>query len=250
MVWRADFETALEEAVLLRQPVFLTFYTDWCGWCRKLEAQTFRDPEFVKTSSRYVTLRLNGDKERGLASMFRVTSYPTTIILNRRGKELGRVIGYKPPDQFTRILMAGMGRREDLQSAFDDAEANPDNVEAAYALGDVYLALGKYREAGEQFTRIQALDRENASHLADDAQLDLALAVFLGGESKRSLPMFQAFFERYADSDRRDQGLYFYGLALRGAGDNAASLDPLNEAARTTSLTYIQREAGRLTAEE
>ena len=58
-------------------------------------------------------------------------------------------MGYKNAEQFSRILMAGMGRREDLEPAYTRVEMNPEDAEAVYLLGDVYLALGKYREAGD-----------------------------------------------------------------------------------------------------
>ncbi len=41
-----------EEAVELQdnkpKKVFIDMYTDWCGWCKRMDATTFKDPEVVK----------------------------------------------------------------------------------------------------------------------------------------------------------------------------------------------------------
>ena len=41
-----------DEAVKANQKtgkkIFIDFYTDWCGWCKKMDATTFSDPEVAK----------------------------------------------------------------------------------------------------------------------------------------------------------------------------------------------------------
>ena len=248
--WRTDFEGALEEAILLRRPLLVSFTTTWCGWCRKLEAQTFRDPEFVRTASEHtVPVAVDGDAERGLATMFRVRSYPTTILLDRRGREIGRIVGFQPPEPFTNGIRNGLGMREDLATAEKKAASAPADPEALYRLGDTYLALGRYAEAKEVLARVQPLDGANATGLADDAQLDLATATFLGGNASASLPMYEAYLERFPESDRRDQGFYFYGLALDHAGRDADAQDAMAAALAETRFGYIRERARAFTEE-
>ena len=39
---------SIEEAQILmkKEPmkIFIDFYTDWCGWCKRMDAQTFANP--------------------------------------------------------------------------------------------------------------------------------------------------------------------------------------------------------------
>jgi thiol:disulfide interchange protein DsbD len=248
--WVSDFELGLEEAVLTRRPVLLTFYTTWCSWCRTLESRTFRDPEFVETArAHFVSVRVDGDKERGLAAMYRVNGYPTTVLLSRRGKEIGRVVGYKPPGEFLQLMMAAMGRREPLKEAMARAQANPTDPMAAYELGDVLLALGRHEDAARAFLEVGELDRGGEAGLADDAALDIALTLQLAGEHARALEAFELFMKNHPRSDRMDQGRYFYGLALLKVGREAEGREQIREAAETTSLSYIRLAAENLEIE-
>lgn len=42
-----SMEEALEKHAKQPRPIILDAYTDWCGWCKKLDATTFRDPNIV-----------------------------------------------------------------------------------------------------------------------------------------------------------------------------------------------------------
>ncbi|MEA1874090.1 MAG: DUF255 domain-containing protein [Bacteroidota bacterium] len=48
-----DFETAMEKQKELPKPVFIDMYTDWCGWCKKLDSETFADPEIANYMNTY-----------------------------------------------------------------------------------------------------------------------------------------------------------------------------------------------------
>jgi thioredoxin-like negative regulator of GroEL len=246
--WLSDYQMGLEDALLTRRPVVLTFYTDWCGWCRKLERTTFTDPRFRDLSGSFVPVRVNGDKQRSLTALFRVRGYPTTVVLSRRGKEVGRIVGYQPPGPFVSGLTEAMSRAEPLQEVQSAAEAAPQDPRAAYALGDVLLALGRYDEARAALERAEKLDAGDAGGVADDAALDLAVSRVYAGEDSAALPLFAAFLKTHPDSDRRDQALFFYGVSLIRTGNRRDGLEKVREAAAETTMGYIKHEAARLEA--
>ena len=56
----------LEEAQTLdTRKVLIDVYTDWCGWCKKMDKTTFADPDLVNyLNENYHCVKLNGeDKE-------------------------------------------------------------------------------------------------------------------------------------------------------------------------------------------
>lgn len=55
-----------EEAVALNEKeprkMFVDIYTDWCGWCRKLDQTTFIDPHVVKLmNEKYYAVKLDAE---------------------------------------------------------------------------------------------------------------------------------------------------------------------------------------------
>jgi tetratricopeptide (TPR) repeat protein len=190
---------------------------------------------------------VNGDKERSLAALFRVRAYPTTVILSRRGTEVGRIVGYQPPEPFVAAVTQAMGRAEPLQEVRAAAAAAPDDPREVYALGDVLLALGRYDEARAALARARDLDAGDAGGVRADAELDLAVSRVYAGEDSAALPLFAAFLAAHPASDRRDQALFFYGVSLIRTGNRAEGLEKVREAAGATSMEYIKHEAERLT---
>ena len=39
------FDAAVSSSKVEQKKIFIDVYTDWCGWCKKMEATTFSDPE-------------------------------------------------------------------------------------------------------------------------------------------------------------------------------------------------------------
>ena len=247
LAWTSDYEQALEQALLTRRPLLVTFTTSWCGWCRKLEGNTFQSKVFTSAASGMIPVRVDGDKERGLVSLFGVSGYPTTVMLDRTGREIGRVVGYQGPEPFAQALQAALSRRESLAAVASQAERLPEDPEAAYDFGDVLLALHQFEPAREQFRRVIALDPSNRSALADDASLDIGVSYVLAREFGPAVTGLETYLKAYPQSERREEGLFFLGLALIAQGRTEEGVSRMKEASRTTRLDYIKAEDRRVT---
>jgi thioredoxin-related protein len=88
--WYDDLMKANEISEKTKKPIFAMFTgSDWCGWCKKLQADVFAKPEFVKWAEKNVVL-MEVDFPRGkqlspvlqqqnnsLQQSFGVAGYPT-----------------------------------------------------------------------------------------------------------------------------------------------------------------------------
>ncbi|MBX3462742.1 MAG: thioredoxin family protein [Planctomycetes bacterium] len=105
--WITSFEDA-KAAAKKEQKVILANFTgsDWCGWCIKLKDEVFSKPEFQAWAEKKVVLleldfprkkEISADlKEQnaGLAKQFGIRGYPTIVMMDADGKQLGQ-LGYK-----------------------------------------------------------------------------------------------------------------------------------------------------------
>lgn len=95
--WREAINKAQQE----HKPIFLDIYATWCGPCKMLKKKTFSNKEVGSYfNAKYINLSVNGETGEGemLANRFRITGYPTLIILDENGNVVTTSVGYLPPD--------------------------------------------------------------------------------------------------------------------------------------------------------
>lgn len=88
----------------LKKYVIADFYTDWCGWCKVLDQQTFHNAEVQSYMAKNVVcMKVNSeDNKMGttLSEKFEVSGWPTVIIFDPLGQEVDRISGFMPAPQF------------------------------------------------------------------------------------------------------------------------------------------------------
>ncbi len=122
-------EEAQEAMKTQPKKVFIDLYTDWCGWCKRMDATTFQDPNVVQFMNQYFyavkfnaerkdTVRfnnfdfynLNPAGKRG-THLFAYSlldgqmSYPSYAILDENLSRIHVVPGYKQAAPFASILL-------------------------------------------------------------------------------------------------------------------------------------------------
>ena len=123
--WKTDYTAALAEAAKENKMVLLDFTgSDWCGWCIKLQKDTFSKSEFEKFAQESLVL-VELDFPRGktqsdelkkqneeLAEKFGVQGFPTLVLLDPQGKEATRNVGYLQggPEAFVQWVESARNR--------------------------------------------------------------------------------------------------------------------------------------------
>jgi thioredoxin-related protein len=105
--WLDNYEKALAQAKAENKNVLLDFTgSDWCGWCIKMVEETLSKPEFTDYAAKNLVLvevdfpnkkKLSDEtkkQNKELQDKFGAKGYPTFVLVDKDGKELGKQVGY------------------------------------------------------------------------------------------------------------------------------------------------------------
>ena len=107
--WVAELSKTQEDARAGNKIVVLNFTgSDWCVWCTKFDADILSKPEFAPYAATNLVMvvvdfpKANKQSDQlktrnaQLRSRFKVEVFPTFVVFNSDGKEIGRQVGYLP----------------------------------------------------------------------------------------------------------------------------------------------------------
>jgi thiol:disulfide interchange protein len=108
------FADALKMAKKEKKIIMVDYYTGWCYWCKKLDHDTYSSNEIGKyADENIISLKLNAEDNGEGAKLFHQTNasgFPTVIFYNAEGKEIYRVVGYKPAPAFIQEMMKAVDK--------------------------------------------------------------------------------------------------------------------------------------------
>jgi thioredoxin-related protein len=107
--------------------IFVDIYTDWCGWCKKMDAATFNHPEISKyMNDNFYNVKFNAEQrgevvfnghtfkfiangnrgvhELAVALTNNQLSYPMGIFMDEQMRILSPLPGYQKADFFDAVL--------------------------------------------------------------------------------------------------------------------------------------------------
>lgn len=140
---------SIEEAqeAVLEEPrkIIVDVYTNWCGWCKRMDKNTFQNPVIANyINEHYYAVKLNAEQrdsiqfngrtyrfvkkgrrgyhELAAALLNGKMSYPTVVYLNENLELLQPVPGYMDAVQFEKVI-AFFGEDHFRSGSFEDFEA-------------------------------------------------------------------------------------------------------------------------------
>ncbi len=84
---------------------FLYFYTDWCGFCKKMDEETFSMKQISDyLNENFVPMKVDAEDERELAREYGANQYPSNLFLSTDDGVIAGRPGFIPEDQMIGIL--------------------------------------------------------------------------------------------------------------------------------------------------
>jgi thioredoxin-related protein len=106
--WLTDFAAARQQAASENKKLLLDFTgSDWCGYCKLLDAEVLSTSAFKDFAKDYVLVRIDFPRSTelppalkqqndALAQQFQVGGFPTLVAMDSSGREITRQSGYEP----------------------------------------------------------------------------------------------------------------------------------------------------------
>ncbi len=101
--WQTRPALARTEANRSNRPMFILVTSRDCGWCRKLESTTLRDPRVVhELNARTIPIKVDADDPANarLVAAIKIEGLPTSAIVRPNGRISQTRAGYLDPSEF------------------------------------------------------------------------------------------------------------------------------------------------------
>jgi protein disulfide-isomerase len=155
--WLTSVPQAMAQAKAENKAVLLDFTgSDWCSWCKKLDADTFSKPEFIEYASQHLVLVMVDfprkttpqpeelkEANKALAEKYSVHGYPSLVELSPDGTVLCKQTGYLKGGPAAMIAkLSGTEAKTAVREPGSPAPALPAPVAVSYDFARVVRKPG------------------------------------------------------------------------------------------------------------
>lgn len=187
-----SYDEARQAAQAEGKLLFIDFYTEWCGPCKRMASQVFPTKEVGDyMNAKFVAIKIDAEKGEGpaLAKKYGVKAYPTFVVCDAAGNALGDFAGYKEGQEFISRIESCCNpelKPERVVELYESGDRRPEIVNA-YAVN----ILENSRDYLAGLAKAVKIVDEYWATLTDQQRLDPA-----------NMFVFETFTYEY-DSDRR-----------------------------------------------
>lgn len=141
-----SWEEALAKSAVNKKKIIVDVYTDWCGWCKRMDASTFQEPHIADyVNEHFYAVRFDAEQKEDIVFQGKTysfvkngrrgyhelaaeitrgrLSYPTIVFLDEEQRVIQPVPGYKSAEQFEQIITY-FGRNEHQKTPWETYQSS------------------------------------------------------------------------------------------------------------------------------
>ncbi len=218
--------------------LLLDFGADWCTACHELDKRVLTRPAVgAYLSKQFIVVHVDADKREGpeLVRRYRVSSFPTLLVLTPGGLELGRateVMRHDTPEADAEALLEELSRIAAPETARAHREQlfgpEPATLHLRRLRAEALALLGERAAAEREYARVLDGDADGRDGLAPEVLFDRAELIFerLAQDPARALAELDTLEKRFPESRaaRRARDVRARLLHALGRVDEALAL--------------------------
>lgn len=160
-----SYEQILARAKQENKYVFIDFFAVWCGPCKRMDEITFTDAKVQELLGSMIAADWDAEKDpwMAVAKKYKVSAYPTLLVIGPDGKEVDRHLGFLEPAEFIEVVdgyRKGIGTVAALEN---ELQKRPDDAELLYKVGTKHAEAGRSDEAATALNKVLTLDPHNST---------------------------------------------------------------------------------------
>jgi tetratricopeptide (TPR) repeat protein len=211
--------TSIDAAKLVAQRdgdlILLSFEASWCPWSRLMRESLYVNSAVIESLAPVRCVGVDIDRDTSLVREFGVVLYPTAVVTDAYGGEIGRMAGYHTPEEFLARLSRLKQREDEIADMFKQEETLADDPTFLIAFGKFLVEMGMYDGALIRFDRATQIDEDNRFGTLEEATYSLAECYMLDHEYKEAARRFRLFTGEYPGSDRTEQAAVLAALCYQ-----------------------------------
>lgn len=103
--WTESIPTAMKQHMDTGRPLLVYVTADYCGYCRKMERDTWSDPKVAwRIQEGFVALKVDAKKQADLVKRLEIDGLPATLLFDSEGRLIQRLSGYSRPAAVNELL--------------------------------------------------------------------------------------------------------------------------------------------------
>jgi tetratricopeptide (TPR) repeat protein len=167
-----------------------------------LDENVYTDASAEKLLNSMIPAKFDAEKDPWLpiAQEYRVRAYPTLLVLGPDGKEIGRYIGYLPPEDFVEVIGAYAAGKSQLDALEAQLKKNPNDFDLVVNTGVILAEAGRAEMAVPLLERALTLDPKNERQRYDEIYHAMAEASYGASDYKAAQKYYTKVTIDYPES--------------------------------------------------
>ncbi len=236
ITWLQNMDAALQQAGKADKLVLVNFYTDWCGFCRRMDQSTFTDKTVIQKMNAFVPVKINTDIEKKIAEEYAVNGLPTTVILDSKGRIISGSEGYMHSNDLIEMMNLAVKTTTDLRQNLKELESYPNNWNRALEFAQKNLELQRFQDALPWLERIIEHTPKEQTDIHAWANFDLAIVKASMGNPIAAVDYAETVMSIYSGHEAAGQTRKNFPDILYLAGEKAQK-----QGNQKASRAYYQR---------